>query len=57
MNNAIVCVKLFFLLVAALVVTMVGVATFIPCAIFRICKKLHEIIERKVEDLKLDVEG
>ena len=57
MNNAIVCVKLFFLLVAALVVTMVGVAAFIPYAIFRICKKLHEIIERKVEDLKLDIEG
>ena len=57
MNNAIVCVKLFFLLVAALVVTMVGVAAFIPYAIFMICKKLHEIIERKVEDLKLDIEG
>lgn len=57
MNNAIVCVKLFFLLVAALVVTMIGVAAFIPYAIFRICKKLHEIIERKVEDLNLDIEG
>ena len=57
MNNAIVCVKLFFLLVAALVVTIVGVAASIPYAIFMICKKLHGVIESKVEDLKLDIEG
>lgn len=55
MNNAIACLKLFFLLVAALVVTIVGVFAFIPYAVFRICKKLHEIIEKKVEDLKLDI--
>ena len=56
MGNSIVCFKLIFLLVAALIVTIVGVFSFIPYAVFRICKKLHEIIEKKVEDLKWEVD-
>lgn len=56
-KNVIVWLKLFFLLVAALIVTVVSVVAFLPYAIFMICKKLHGIIENKVEDLKLDIEG
>ena len=55
MNNAIVCVKLFFLLVAAIIVTIIGIAAFLPYAIFRICKTLHGVIESKVEEIKLEI--
>lgn len=55
MKNVIVCAKLFFLLVSALIVTMAGVVSFIPYVIFRVCKTLHCAIEKKVEALKLEV--
>lgn len=56
MKNAIFCAKLLFLIVAALIVTAFGVASFLPYAIFRICLTMLDIIEDKAEAIKLELE-
>lgn len=55
MNNIKVWLWLVFLLVSAAIITIIGVAAFIPHAVFRMCNTARKEIEKKLDSLEMEV--